>query len=61
MELQTNAEAAADRARNLPNFKSLSLPGVREEVTQLLLGPAKYYDTFGFLGASIYVWATQKV
>ena len=26
-----------------------------------LLSLAKYYDTFWFLGASIYVWATQKV
>ena len=26
-----------------------------------LLSLTKYYDTFGFLGASIYVWATQKV
>ena len=33
----------------------------RTEPKPDLLSLAKYYDTFWFLGASIYVWATQKV
>ena len=32
-----------------------------KRIGDALLGLAKYYDTFWFLGASIYVWATQKV
>ena len=37
------------------------LPGIPPHSEFHLLSLAKYYDTFWFLGASIYVWATQKV
>ena len=35
-QLPTNAEQQADKARALPGFKQLSLPGVREEVAKVL-------------------------
>ncbi|MGA7751937.1 MAG: hypothetical protein WCB05_03875, partial [Candidatus Sulfotelmatobacter sp.] len=35
-ELSTKAESLADQSRNLPSFKTLSLPGVKEQVAQVL-------------------------
>ncbi len=34
--LQTFAENMSDKARELPNFKELALPGIKETVAQLL-------------------------
>src|SRR5712692_4791307 len=36
VELSTNAEQLADKSRNLPSFKNLSLPGIKEQVAQIL-------------------------
>jgi molecular chaperone HtpG len=35
-ELCTNAEKLADQSRSLPNFKNVSLPGIKEQVAQVL-------------------------
>lgn len=35
-ELSTKAEALADQARELSGFKNLSLPGVKEQVAEIL-------------------------
>jgi molecular chaperone HtpG len=36
IELRTKAEELADKSRSLPNFKNLSLPGIKEQVAQIL-------------------------
>ena len=36
MDLLTNAERQADKARELPNFKNISLPGIHAKVTEML-------------------------
>ena len=36
MSANTNAEQFADQGRTLPGFKNLSLPGIKEQVAQIL-------------------------
>ncbi len=47
-ELTTNAERRADESRKLPNFKQLSLPGVKQEVANILslIGKGGIFSTY---------------
>src|SRR3989442_5111114 len=35
-ELSTNAERLADSSRTLPNFKNVSLPGIKDQIAEIL-------------------------
>jgi hypothetical protein len=47
-ELNTTAERLADESRKLPNFKKLSLPGIKQEVAQILslIGKDGIFSTY---------------
>lgn len=47
-ELRTNAEQLADKSRELSNFKNLSLPGVKEQVAEIisLIGRYGVFSTY---------------